>query len=391
MCDVIESKKKLKIINNQNSEIMKKQILRLFIAAIAVSLLLTSCEQNPRPNTDQDSILPDQFGIDIPDAISYAATQFKGTKAVEPVNGNVIYEHLGNFINVGEGGAEIVGDIIKGIVIYQINEPMSFSFNGDDDGRVKNLEVLADSYYDGVVWEFELTITDADSEGNEDDGMALQIFWNRSPRKGIAILKPYNIDRDDSGEFANAVYRIDYSEEGDRGYDAHMLVAISGLPIPDPLENPYSMSTLKMFVGKKGDVVDVYGNSDHPNATFFNSDSGFNWAFVASGDDVLNIGVAEVGLPASNLDEPSRAVLLETYSIKNVFSDQIYEVWPNISQESVDNYLLNTTAPGFFNQDGFVQGGDSPSEDYSVLLDRLPSLSPYNPKEVADMIIDFKY
>jgi len=376
----------------KNSEIMKKQIFKLFMAVIAVSLVLTSCEKNPVADIPDDSILPEQFGVDIPDAISFAEPRFKSeAKAVQPVNGNLIYSHLANFINVGEGGADIVSDIITGIAIYNINQPMVFSFTGDDDGRVKNLEVVADSYFEGEMWEFELSITDAESEVNEDGGMALQIFWNRNPREGIAILKPYNIDRDNSAEFAEAVFRIDYSETGERGYDAHMLVAIAGLPVLDPLENPYSMSTLKMFVGKRGNVVDVYGNSDHPNATFFNSDSGFNWAFVASGDDQLNIGVAEVGLPASYLDEPSREVLLGTYSVRNVFTEQIYEVWPNISQESVDVYLLNTTAPGFFNNSGFVQGGESPSDDYTLLVDRLPSLSPYNPKEVAELTINFKY
>lgn len=367
---------------------MKKQLFKLLTAAIAITLLLSSCEQNPGPGLNEDSILPDQFGIDIPDAISFEASQFK-SKSVEPINGNIIYNHLASFIHVGESGAEIVGDIIKGIAIYEINKPMSFSFNGDDDGRVKNLDVTEDSYFDGVTWEFELTITDAESEGNADGGMALQIFWNRSPRAGIAILKPFNIDRDHDANLPDAVFRIDYTEDSDRGYDAHMMVAVSGLPVLDPLENPYSMGTLKMFVGKKGDVVDVYGNSDHPNATFFNSDSGFNWAFVASGDDNLNIGVAEVGLPASNLDEPSRAVLLDTYSIKNVFTEQIYEVWPNISPESVETFLLNTSPPGYFDNHGFVKGGESPSNDYTLLADRLQSLSPYNPKEVANMTIVF--
>lgn len=368
---------------------MKNQIFKFVIAAIAVTLFLSSCEQNPGPETGNESILPDQFGIDIPDAISFEGSLHKSTKAVQAINGNIIYEHLGNFINIGEGGAKIVRGIIRGIAVYNINEPMSFSFTGDDDGRIKNLDVIADSYFDGELWEFELSITDAESEINDDGGMAMQLFWNRNPRKGIAILKPYNIDRDNTGEFEDAIFRIEYSEEGDRAYDAHMLVAIAGLPVLDPLENPYSMSSLKMFVGKKGDMIDVYGNSDHPNATFFNSDSGFNWAFVASGDNKLNIGVAEVGLPASNLDEPSRTVLLDTYSIKNVFTNQIYDVWPNISQESVNTFLLNTTAPGFFNHGGFVQGGESPSDDYTGLVNRLPSLSPYNPKEVANLVIDF--
>jgi len=369
---------------------MKKLILNLFSLTVAVTLFLTSCEQNPGPQVQDESILPDQFGVNIPDAISFADSQLKSAKAVEPLNGNVIYYHLGTFINVGEKGAEIVGDIIRGLAIYHINKPMSLSFQSDDDGRVKNLDVIADSYFDGVLWEFEMTITDADSEMNEDGGMALQLFWNRNPRKGIAILKPYNINRTETPENQDAIFRIDYSEAGERGYEAHMLVAVAGLEVLDPLENPYSMGTLKMFAGKNGDIVDVYGNSDHPNAKFFTSDAGFNWAFAASGDDDLNIGVAEVGLPPSNLDEPSRIVLLEDHSVKNVFTDQIYEVWPTIDPVSVETYLLNTAAPGFFNNGGFIQGGTSPGEEYNDIVERLPSLSPYNPKEVADMVIEFK-
>ena len=103
----------------------------------------------------------------------------------------------------------------------------------------------------------------------------------------------------------------------------------------------------------------------------------------------MAIGVAEVGLPASNLDEPSRAVLLDSYSVKNVFTAQIYEVWPNISPESVETFLLNTTPPGYFDNHGFISGGESPSDDYTLLANRLQSLSPYNPKEVANMTIMF--
>ena len=169
-----------------------------------------------------------------------------------------------------------------------------------------------------------------------------------------------------------------------------MVVAVADLPVEHPLENPYSMSTLKMFAGKNGDVIDVYGNSNHPNATFFTGDSGFNWAFIASGSDSKDIGVAEVGLPPSNLDEPSKEVLLDYYSIKDVFTREIYEVWPNIDQESVDAYLYNTGAPGYFANHGFVQGGVSPGEEYEVLESRLNRLSPYNPKEITNLSISFK-
>jgi hypothetical protein len=104
-------------------------------------------------------------------------------------------------------GAKIVHDIIRSIRHYEINRPMEVTFESDDDGRVKHLVVVKDSEFDGQVWEFQLTITDVDSEGNEDGGKALQVFWNRNPMKGISILKPYNIDRVNSADMGDAMFR----------------------------------------------------------------------------------------------------------------------------------------------------------------------------------------
>jgi len=368
---------------------MKNKVFLFISLAVAIAVFFTGCEEFTRPGQEEESILPEEFSIDIPEAISFENTVKTGTKSVEPINGNLIYLHLAHFIRIGEGGGEIVEGIIKGIVRYGINKPMSLSYTSDDDGRVKNLVVMENPYFEGETWEFQLNITDAESENNEDGGLALQIFWNRRPIRGVAILKPYNIDRSKDENIPDAVFRIEYSQAGEKGYDAHMLVAASGLPVADPLDNMYSTDALKMFVGKSGNEVDVYGNSNHPNAKFFNADVGFNWAFVASGNAALDIGVAEVGLPGSYLDEPSRSVLLEDYSIKNVFTQQIYELWPNISQESIDIFLYNTEAPGFFDNKGFIQGGTSPGEDHDALATRLPFLSPYNPKEIAELDITF--
>lgn len=146
-----------------------------------------------------------------------------------------------------------------------------------------------------------------------------------------------------------------------------------------------------MFAGKKGDVVDVYGNTNHPNAIFFSGNAGFNWAFVASGNDVKNIGVAEVGLPPGDLDESDREVLLKEYSIKNVFTTEITSAWPGIDQDLLAAYLSNTSAPGYFdNKHGFIAGGVSPGADWDVLTNRLTKLSPYNPKSTSEMVVTFK-
>jgi hypothetical protein len=368
---------------------MKKLSFYIFATVLAAAFLFTSCEKDPVVNLSDESILPETFGIDIPTAISQEPSTLKSAQ-VDTLRGNVIYYHLSTFIHVGDAGGEMVRDIIHAISSHQINKAMSFSYESDDDGRTKNLEVIENVTFDGGTWEFQLTITDADSEGSADGGKAIQIFWNRNPVDGIAILKPYNIDRDTEDEFANAMFRINYNEEGTQEYDAYMMVYVTGLPLENPLDNPYSMSTMKMFAGRKGDIVDVYGNSNHPNATFFAGNSGFNWAFVASGDRESDIGVAEVGLPPSNLDDPSRSVLLDYYSIKNVFTRELYEVWPTIDPESVEAYLFNTEAPGFFDTNGFIVGGTSPGTEYDEVENRLPNLSPYNPKEITNLSIEFK-
>jgi len=379
----------MKTINHLNSKIMKKYSFFAIALMFSGALFFTSCQKEEAPQLQNDDILPANFKVDIPTAISYQSSTLKSA-TVDTLKGNDVYRHLGTFIYIGESAADIVEDVIRSIRIYKINRPMTFSFESDKDGRVKNAEVIADVSYDGVNWEFELTMTDAESEANEDGGKALQIFWNRSPVKGIAILKPYNIDRKEDRDNPDAMFRIDYSEAGEHGYDAEMLVYVSSLTVADPLDDPFSMSSLKMFVGKKGNIVDVYGNSDHPNAILIAGNAGFDWAFVASGDNDTELGIAEVGLPPTNLDQPSRDILLGYYSIKNVLTREIYSVWPDIDEQSVEAFLYNASAPGYFDIGGFVSGGTAPSAGYGNLEPRLQYLSPYNPKEITNLNIQFK-
>lgn len=368
---------------------MKKLGLYFMSGFIAASLFLSGCTLDKGPEIEDQNILPETFGIDIPDALSYAGGK-KSAAEIDTLKGNDVYQHLRFFINVGEHGAEIVRDIIIGIFRFQINKPMEVTYESDDDGRVKHLVVVENSEYDGYTWEFQLTVTDVDSEGNEDGGKALQIFWNRNPVKGIALLKPYNIDRVNDAALGDAMFRVDYNEE-DPFYDATMMVYAAGLPMPTPLEEPYAMKSMKMFAGSKGDIIDVFGNSDHPNALLISGDPGFNWAFVASGNEVKDLGVAEVGLPPSNLDEPSRNKLLGYYGLGEVFEREIKAVWGGlVPQGLIDAYLVNTEAPGYFDSHGFVAAGTSPSPDYNELDSRLPDLSPYNPKEVGNLSLSFK-
>ena len=49
------------------------------------------------------------------------------------------------------------------------------------------------------------------------------------------------------------------------------------------------LDNMKMFVGKNGDLIDVYGNSNHPELTILDPDfqGGRSYAFVARGDQAV--------------------------------------------------------------------------------------------------------
>lgn len=370
---------------------MKKINLLSLISLVVLLLFAASCDDSIDTPPVQESILPDRFAIDIPDPLANpdAANGRKAGRTNEDeLNGNEIYELLSLFIAIGEGAGNLT-EAILGSLAFNIDREFFLSYQSEDDGRVKNLTVETDASYEGVDYQYSLTITDAESEGNDDGGKAMQVFWNKDVIKGVAILKPFNINRIKDVDAGDAIYKIEYSEESDN-YDAHMIVTIDNLPLADPEVDPYSISTLKMFVGKTGEVIDVYGNSYHPNATFFTDTEGFNWAFVASGIHKGSIGVAEVGLPGGSLDSNDRSVLLVENSLKNVFTAQINTAFPGLSQEQIDAYLLNTEAPGYFNSDGFIQGGESPDPLFDQFADRLQDLTPYNPAVIAALEVNFK-
>jgi len=153
---------------------------------------------------------------------------------------------------------------------------------------------------------------------------------------------------------------------------------------------------MKMFAGKRGDIIEVFGNSNHPYANFFGTENtGFNWAFVAAADEPNNISVAEVGLPSNLLDSDSREVILVDNSIKNVFRRELtymiqaqYGFTP--TAEQLEPYLHNTNAPGYFNNGGFVAAGNAPNSNYSTLESSILNLTPYNPLDVNNLKIEFK-
>lgn len=362
--------------------------LRNFVAllTIAFSILFTSCSKD---NANRSNIIPNKFKVDIPNSISNASASGSRSASDESIEGEDIYEHMGTFIHIGEESAEIVQGIMSAIYRHNLSQATSFSYTSDEDGRTKDVVIVEGASFEGTDYEFQLSLSDALLSSTDDQGMAIQVFWNTSPVKGVAILKPTNINLNDS-EALDAMFKIEYSEAGELGYDAHMIVSIADLPLPSALEEPYAMKNMKMFVGKKGDIIDVYGNSHHPNALFFNGDTGFNWAFVASGEENKDIAVAEVGLPSSDIESSEREVILNENSIHTLFTNQIMSTWPDLDSASVAVFLKDTEGPAYFDQYGFQSAGVSPGSQYDVLETNIELLVPYSPKDISTLSIDFK-
>lgn len=359
------------------------------ILMILTVVLMPSCQKDDIDPLDSDNIVPPRFKVDIPQSISKEIQ--KKSSQVDTLMGNDIYEHLRSFIHVGEAGAEITEDIMIMIAVNNLNRPLELTIISDDDGRAKHISIVENIQFENKMWQYRMTVTDVeDSQAKAyETDIALQVFWNLDPIDGISILNWYNMNRNTEEEFKDTFFRIDYSETGSLNYDKHMIVSITGMPVPPPEEDIYGITKLKMFVGKSGDQVDLYGNTLHPNAQFFSEETGFNWAFAASASESLDIAVAEVGLPPMALNADDRYTLLEEYSIENVLRNQILLTWPTIDEGLLDDYLYHTQAPGYFNSEGFVQGGTAPSGSYEVLEAAIQNLAPYNPANILALDIQF--
>jgi hypothetical protein len=177
------------------------------------------------------------------------------------------------------------------------------------------------------------------------------------------------------------MYQIEFGEDNS-DYDNYMLISITNL---DSVEQNYAKN-IKLFVGKLGNKVSVYGNSLHPSVTLSNTENGINWAFVAQSDAELNIGLAEICLPDALCN--TNVNILNNYSIYNVLQNAL--VYAGVTDSTtLAEYLYNANAPGYFNASGFVSSGVSniPGTEYNEL--NISSMQPFVPLEVYNLEITF--
>ncbi len=362
-----------------------KKISVFLLSLVLVASLFVSCKKD-KEEEEAASILPSRFSITIPGALNTSSITGKSASKsdITPLQGDDIYQHMRLFINAGSRAADFIADVIAAIRKNHINQAMTVNFTGED-GRTKKLVVVENPNFNGETWEFKLTLSDSDSIG-------MQIFWNRSPIKGIAIVRPYHCDRNQT-ENIYAKYQIEYDETG-TNYDKEMKVSVAGLT--EDTANVNRLNNMKMYVGKTGDELVIYGNSNHPTAAIIDPDhvGGREWAFVAKANEELNIGVAKVGLPLCALDSTEN--IFTDYSIENVLRGEIHIVWdgvltPTQVDSICDDYLQNAEAPGYFNSGGFVSCGASVpvSGGFTNTFIDLSTLTPYKPSDINELIIDF--
>lgn len=373
---------------------MKTQISKVLFIALLFGF--TSCIESFEREKSNDFV-PNRFKVEIPTSLSQQQMKgiFKSTTANnDTLSGKEIYSMLNHFISIGNFAAIFTENMLNEIDKHNIQNFIFLTFKGNEDGRLKELSVDSPVDFDGKNWEYALTVVDAESKSESDGGVAMQIFWNSGDIiDGISILKPFNLNRTADDISPETMYRVDYSEVGTAKYDKTMTVSIINMSKYN--SDKYRVDNLKMFAGEKDGIIELYGNSNHPDAQFFTNESGFNWAFVASSNKEQNIAVAEVGLPPSELNSNSRSVILDEYSVKNVMEQQVtdwlLEEWNVIpAQTLLNSYLYNAASPGYFNSKGFVKGGESPNGNYTKLENNIKNLSPFNPSSISNLSINFK-
>lgn len=170
-----------------------------------------------------------------------------------------------------------------------------------------------------------------------------------------------------------------------------MTVYISGLVLPSTTlgDDRIAMQILKMFAGKKGDIVDVYGNSNHPNANLFDeTKKGFNWALASYGNENSDIGVAEVCLPASMFSSTDRNVILGYNSLHAVFNNELIAL--GYPQPDIVVYLAQTQTSGYFSNNVFFNLETSPGSSFEAIEASMQELTPYSLITVTNLIITYR-
>ena len=368
-----------------------KNISIYVIVSLFFVFLFTTCKKDNSSSSSSSNastlVVPSKMTVNIPSSLNASAlSKKKLTGAIQPLSGNDIYNTMRLFVAVGATEALLLDHLLTAVRDLHLTSVKKLVFTDSDDQRVKVLTMKQNVQALSNTWQWELQLKDQDSS------VALELFWNNYPLQGTAIYNTYECNHNDSwgNSNKNANIRIDYSE-ADPAYSKEMTVSISGIT----LVNTDDMNNMKMFVGQNGNMLDVYGNTNNPHCYIFDPlhTGGMQWAFVAHTNTDLDISVAKVSLPNCNV-MVNDTTLWGTWSMHNVLYNQIEALYFNFAPaDSVNKYLQNTTAPGYFEKFvGFVSCGTNvPTNNngFTGTFNDLSALKPYVPNDINNLSVTF--
>lgn len=346
---------------------------------VSASAVLTNCGSDDE--VTNTLVVPATFTVNIPDAISSNSAGLAGRTDGDGdgfIEGNEIYESLRGFLYVAEEAAGIIDFVLEVAAELEEADLRTFEFTSDVDGRQKRIDITEDFVSAGNSFQYELRMVDVE---NED--LALQLLWSANPVViGIGIMNPYQIERIEDNN-PDTFIRIDY---GDLvfGYDAVMQVQISGLEV---VENG-DIDNMTLFVGRKGELIDVVGNSNHPNLILLDDTfiGGRSYAFIGRGDEISNFGVVKLALPPSGA---TTSDFFETHSVFSVLEREIQSV--GISDQSlIDDILQEAHSPAYFNANGFITSGeDNKPDGFTNFFVDLSDLETFVPADIRELKVNF--
>ncbi|MFN0047578.1 MAG: hypothetical protein ACKVOU_00475 [Cytophagales bacterium] len=372
---------------------MKTNVKSAF-SIIALAAFLFSCSKEVTPKIATSDV-PQNFNVEIPNSIS---PEFSSARRLENASkmaandtvfdGGAVYEGIRGYIAIGELSARSITEIMKVASALVSNNISSINYNGDNDKKPKNLTLSKDAVYLNKKYAFKMVVIDLNTSNT-----GLEVFWNTNPIDGIAILKPIDFDRDEeNARHPNQLLRVDYAENSTLGYEKQMTVYITGRNTPEDGD----LNNLKMFAGIKGNILDVYGNSNHPSTSLFKMGS-VNYSFRAKCDIAQDIAVAQVILPPSTVTSLSATDISTKYSVKNIITNWAIAEYPALATTEgkifLNKYLKNTNPPGYFvATKGFVAAETIPviaGTNFSSQITDLSSLNFYIPSDIKNLSIGF--
>ncbi|MDX2191612.1 MAG: hypothetical protein SFY32_17300 [Bacteroidota bacterium] len=364
---------------------MKKNITAL-LTIITIIIGCQTKKTDPNPSTPSSSLaVPTTFRIPIPSSLNgtpktTSRMENGRIEAADPaLSGNVIYEGLRGYIKLGDDAASLVTSIMGFIKTYNLTTEMNVTFKDDKDNKFKTIIVVKNAKFENSIYEYRLLIRDSSLRLS-----AIEVFFNSAPIKGTAIISYNAVEPNNTVAGSNPMYRIDYDENPGGGAEKRMQIYISGV------SSTVGLTALRMNVTKTGDILDIVGNSNHPNVMAGDLALGtINYAFRAKVNIALNTGVAEIALPLSSITTINNT-LMDTYSIKNVLKNAAVAKWGSANESLINDYLKNANPPGFFDQTGFLYAGSAPSSVTGFNgLSTLTGLMPFVPNDIQTLNVQF--